>query len=185
MASNKNLFPNLISELTRTSLISSSLFSPAPTQTRTELSPGAESSFTALTFSTKNAVTGIQFGSPSSARVTATSSSGSWTTVLKQTLSGSVNGAGHSGGLGLVAGVTGIGGLISSLSHLFSGGKSAPPPLTEFQLPETQQQVISIGGAGSPNLAGANLTYQSTQIAQAVKQALLNSSSLNDVIAEI
>jgi hypothetical protein len=30
-----------------------------------------------------------------------------------------------------------------------------------------------------------SLQYQSAQIAQAVKQALLHSSSLNDVIAEI
>lgn len=33
--------------------------------------------------------------------------------------------------------------------------------------------------------SGQSFQYQSTQIAQAVKTALLNSSSLNDVIADI
>jgi len=39
--------------------------------------------------------------------------------------------------------------------------------------------------ANSSASSGQSFQYQSTQIAQAVKTALLNSSSLNDVIADI
>ncbi len=52
----------------------------------------------------------------------------------------------------------------------------------------------SISGAGNASIYGPaagqmnraqNPAYDAGQIAQAVKQALLNSSSLNDIIAEI
>jgi hypothetical protein len=45
--------------------------------------------------------------------------------------------------------------------------------------------VGSGGGSTGSGQANQPFQYQSAQIAQAVKQALLNSSSLNDVIAEI
>jgi hypothetical protein len=188
MARSKNLFASLTSELTTTTLISSSLFPSASTATGSRLYPGADSTLKSIGFDAKDLATGIQFGSPSSSRATATSSSsGAWSTILKHTLSGGgPTGTGTGGGgLGLLGSVTGLGGLISGLSHVFGGGRSTPPPLSQVQLPVTQQQTISIGEPASLNQGSSNVVYQSAQIAQAVKQALLNSSSLNDVIAEM
>lgn len=74
------------------------------------------------------------------------------------------------------------------------------PPLVQYQAPVSQDRVSYIGSGGRSSVstsadasssmpggqpAASPYQYQSTQIAQAVKQALLNSSSLNDVIAEI
>jgi hypothetical protein len=122
--------------------------------------------------------------------------------LLKQTAAGGLASF-LGGGLGSVAG---LGGLVSGLVHLFGGGNSAPPPLVQFQLPDSQERTVYLsskgstvyqgtsveqaslpnaGGTGSTNISGQKLQYQSTQIADAVKKALLNSSSLNDVIAEI
>jgi hypothetical protein len=85
----------------------------------------------------------------------------------------------------------GIGSLISGLTSLFGGGKTAPPALIAYQLPTSQEQTISTGSSvstpgvyGGP-LASTPFENQSGQIVQSVKQALLNSSSLNDVIAEL
>ncbi len=144
---------------------------------------------------------GIQFGHPSGSGTATSSSSGSiWPNLLKQTA--------NSGLSSLLGGGAGIGSLVSGLLHLFGGGgKSAPPPLVKFQLPSPQEQTVYVGSNGtssypgdsvqssaSPGAANAansgaansqTLRYQSTEIAQAVKTALLNSSSLNDVISEL
>jgi hypothetical protein len=85
----------------------------------------------------------------------------------------------------------GIGSLISGLASLFGGGKTAPPPLLAYQLPTSLSQTITIGSAVStPGVYGgppaaSPFENHSGQIVQSVKQALLNSSSLNDVIAEL
>jgi hypothetical protein len=156
----------------------------------------------------------IQFGKPSQSSSKAASSSGSeWTNLLKQTASGGIASA-LSGGFG---GIGGIGSLISGIVNLFGAGsgKTTPPPLVEFQVPNSQQQTVYVSskassvyqgnavqangpatGAGVYGKTGQRQTSgsspnaewvqeQSSQIAQAVKNALLNSSSLNDVIAEI
>jgi hypothetical protein len=141
---------------------------------------------------------GIQFGKPSSSGSARTSSGSIWPNLIKQTAMGGLASAFGAGG--------GIGSLVNGLLHLFGGGgKSAPPPLVKFQLPSPEEQTISVGANGtsgyvgsaiqtSANAAnGANagaatsptLRYQSSEIAQAVKTALLNSSSLNDVISEL
>jgi hypothetical protein len=58
-------------------------------------------------------------------------------------------------------------------------------------MPASQQQLVAIGSATPAvgNYAGPQpqspFEQQSAHIVQAVKQALLNSSSLNDIIAEI
>jgi hypothetical protein len=183
VAKNKSLFSSLTHALTMTHLIGSSLApSAVGGQTGSQLRVGTDGALKSLGFNSKDVATGIQFGSPSSSRVPSASGSNEWNKLLKQTISSGVAGAGGGGAFGLLGSVTGVGGLISGFLSLFGGGKSAPPPLTTFQLPQTQQQSISIGSSGQ---SGTALIYQSTQIAQAVKQALLNSSSLNDVIAEI
>jgi hypothetical protein len=102
--------------------------------------------------------------------------------------------------------------LVSLFSGLFGGGQSQQPaPLTPFSLPPslnlastTSNQDVSWGENGSPRTAGgstANTTQQITvqvqamdsqsfldhsdDIAQAVKQAMLNMSSLNDVVTNL
>ena len=158
----------------------------------------------------KDSPTGIQFGRPSSTKSAATTSSNELLNLLKQTASGGIASA-LGGGLGSIAG---LGGIVSGIMSLFGGHKSTPPPLVEFQLPETSSETIYVSSKGNTTYQGADveqssisstgtgiyssgtstsqtssssqaLQYQSSQIAQAVKNALLNSSSLNDVIAEI
>lgn len=79
-------------------------------------------------------------------------------------------------------------------------------PLTRFQLPDSQNETVFANSyqtatAGARTGSGGIYTqptssssqsahdqlpqWQSAQITEAVKRALLNSSSLNDVIAEI
>jgi hypothetical protein len=100
---------------------------------------------------------------------------------------------------------------VSGLKSLFGGGSSAKPvlpPLVRFTLPASRDATSVVGsatGASQPGQTGQTTSadnrsrgaygvtsqsappfqYQSTHIAQAVKKALLNSSSLSDVIAEI
>jgi hypothetical protein len=151
---------------------------------------------------------GLRFGSPSSRAAATTSSGFNWSSVLEQAGSGGL--ANALGGAGSLLG--GFGSLISGLASVFGvGSKPTLPALVQFQLPTVQNQAISVntrsGGVasgearttaytqggiyGSQGKQGSGLVsapvsqYQKTQIIQTVKQALLNSSSLNDVIAEI
>jgi hypothetical protein len=143
----------------------------------------------------------INFGRFSAASTSTTSkSSGSiWQGALKSVASG--NGlAGLIGG-GL-ASFTNIGGIVSGIKSLFHiGEKAAPPPLAQFQLPESRQQTVVLGNGSAVRIDNAKQVssttattqssnsvptqYQSSQITQAVKLALLHSSSLNDIISEL
>lgn len=154
----------------------------------------------------------IQFGKPSSNTTSSPSSSSSiWQGLLSQTASGGLASA-LSGGLSSIAGV---GGLISDISKLFGGSsKAAPPPLTLFSLPDSVEQTAYVSSKGTnlypgdsveqatkPRAASAIYTSSglgkttsgnpvsaatdSAAIAQAVKNALLTSNTLGDVIAEI
>ena len=149
-----------------------------------------------------NVKAGIKFGSPSSNKATSSQGTTEWANLLKQTASGGISSA---FGGGLMSAVGGLGGLISSIAGLFGGSKKTQAPLTLFQLPNSQAHTVFVssktngtasvnsgpGGASGSSQAssttgqGQSLQNQSLEIAQAVKQALLNSSSLNDVIAEI
>jgi hypothetical protein len=159
----------------------------------------------------KNATTGIRFGSPSNSRMPGSQSSNPLTNLLEHAASGGIGGI-LSGGLSSFAG---LGGLVSGIIHLFGGGSgNTLPPLVEFRLPDSQQQTVYVSSKGNATFQGTAveqvsrvttnsgiyrtsneagsaggslqaLRYQSEPIAQAVKTALLNSSSLNDVIAEI
>jgi hypothetical protein len=168
---------------------------------RTKLSGklvGPDSGTKALSIGAKPIGTALAFGKPSSAGSISSSSSSVLTGLLKQTASGGIASA-LGGGLG---GLLGLGPIISGFVSLFGGGKSELPPLVQFQVPTAQNltSFISSGGhsstashatgSGTTNTPGGRQStsayqHQSTQIAQAVKQALLNSNSLNDVIAEI
>jgi hypothetical protein len=142
---------------------------------------------------------GIEFGSPSDNRTSPAQGTSEWMHLLKATTSG---GLASAFGGGILSALGGLGGLASGVSKLFKGEKKTPAPLTLFHLPDSQNQSLSFGsgvlhspsaspaygvatpGANQPNQQPP-YQYQSAQIAQAVKQALLQSSSLNDVIAEL
>lgn len=176
-------------------LTPSTLVTPSQPGSDKVLKAPATSDTRASSLTAKTVPTGIKFGSPSSSKTTTSQSGSIWGNLLKQTASGGVSSV-FTGGLGSIAG---LGGLISGIASLFGGGSSGStlPPLVDFQLPASQTQTVYVssnGGSyqGSPTLPTSNsapvgqpFQYQSAQIAQAVKNALLNSSSLNDVIAEI
>ena len=147
---------------------------------------------------------GLRFGGPSSSATASSGTGSQWTNLLKQTAKSGVSSA-LGGGLKDIGGIASI---VSGFIGLFSGGKSTPPPLVHFEAPASQNQAAFVGSATGPakwSESGTtghgtspkgvyasgqepnvqSLQYQSAQIAQAVKQALLNSSSLSDVIAEI
>ncbi|MBV9939503.1 MAG: hypothetical protein JO150_13430 [Acidobacteriaceae bacterium] len=133
---------------------------------------------------------GIQFGSPSNAGSKSRSSTGDEWTNLVKTASG--------GAASLIGGSflgSGVNSLISGLTNLFDGGAKSEKPLVRFTLPEPQQQTMYITSGGlsasdnfqeaSQNTSSPGPVYKQSEIVKAVKNALLTSSSLNDVIAEI
>lgn len=146
----------------------------------------------------------LHFGPRSSQKASASRSSSEWASLLQKTATGGLSNA--IGGEGLLSMFGGLGGLVSGIAGLLGGGGSSntPPPLSLFSLPGSQNQGPSLtakaqsGVVSSPGRVGQGASavaipadhqhayqLQSAQIAQAVKHALLNSSSLNDVIAEI
>ena len=113
----------------------------------------------------------INFGNASRAATRNPATTSTWSSLLSGSTSGGIGGS-----LSAFAGFSGgVGSLISGLTSLLGNGKTAPPALVAYQLPTALQQTISTGSSVStPGVYG--------QIIQTVKQALLNSSSLNDVI---
>ena len=136
----------------------------------------------------KAAPQAINFGRASRAATKNPQSSSAFSRLLSSSTSNGGLGGTISQAVGLGGG---IGSLISGLSSLFGGGKTAPPPLPAYQLPTSQSQTITTGSTvaavgvyGGPSMP-TTFGNQEGQIVQSVKQALLNSSSLNDVIAEL
>ena len=138
------------------------------------------------------ALKGIQFGSPSHAGAKSQSSSGTsneWANLLKAASDGA---ASLIGGGFLQSGITS---LISGLTSLFDSGNKSEAPLVRFNLPDPQQQTMYVTRQGlttsssfqetSQGTPSQGPVYKQSEIVQAVKNALLTSSSLNDVIAEI
>jgi hypothetical protein len=98
-------------------------------------------------------------------------------------------------------------GFVTKLLSLFGGGKSSPAAPVAFQSPVAQHRSISVTPPGTASSVAVGThsagldghpsgiyqqigstvpTHaQSSQVVQIVKQALLTSSSLNDVISEI
>lgn len=134
----------------------------------------------------------IQFGKPTTSSSSSSKSTGSeWTTLLKQTASqGLISAIGGIGGGEL----GGLGSLVSAFAHLFGGQSKTPMTYQAFSLPASTDTTAYVGSHGT-TVYGGNAEVvssgsqwtqdHSAQIAQAVKTALLHSSSLNDVIAEI
>jgi len=126
----------------------------------------------------------INFGNASRAATRNPQTSSTWSKLLSSTTSGGLANT-LSGAAGFSGGISSI---IAGLTNLFGGGKTAPPALVAYQLPTSRQQTISIGSSVStPGVYGGPesttpFQNQGGQIIQTIKQALLNSSSLNDVI---
>ena len=151
-----------------------------------------------LTNSTRVSTIPIAFGkNQSSGKAAASSGSASGlTNLLGKTSSGGVSGLLGGGLLSL-----GINSLFSGIADLFGGStNNAPPPVQKFSLPQSQQETIFANSGGLPINHVANATasrsvsgtygYSSSAsnqaaVVQAVKNALLTSSSLNDVISEL
>jgi hypothetical protein len=161
------------------------------------------------------ALHGIQFGKPSQSGSKRSSSSGSeWTNLLKHTASGGIASA-LSGGLASIGGIGSLIGGIMHLFGGGSKKRTPPPlvefrlPTSQEQTLTVsskgssvhQGNVTEIAGVSTPgagiykntnelHTSGSSastqwIQEQSGQIAEAVKNALLNSSSLNDVIGEL
>jgi hypothetical protein len=164
---------------------------------------GSTNEMSRSSLSLARASRGIDFGAPSSGVTKSSASSQDLlTTMLKRAASGGLHSA---FGGGVLTAIGGIGGIISGISSLFGGGKKTLPPLVRFALPAEQNETAYVGSRGASTYAGIAVEqsqsqasggpiYQgqpktgsasNQQIVNAVKQALLHSSSLNDVIAEI
>lgn len=153
-----------------------------------KITPIRETGLTKGSGFAKPAVHSVNFGRASRAATrTSTSSNNTFSQVVAAVSGGGVGGTiAQSLGFGST-----IGSLISGIGDLFGGGKTTPAPLTAYQLPASQSQVISTGSTASiPGTYGGPSTptafeQQSGQVVNSVKQALLNSSSLNDIISEL
>ncbi len=174
------------------------------------LATGAQSGVKSSSLTAKQSLAGIQFGKASASALTSNATSGQWTNLLRQAASGNGLASALSGGL---PGLGGIGSIVSGIMGLFGGGKKSLPALTAFSLPDSQEHMASIGSVGSKSgstgqattnssaagiygspgqaqAASSNVDSQwfldnSNNIAQAVKNAMLTSSSLNDVVSEV
>ena len=151
----------------------------------------------ALSQLSTRSVKAIPFGKPSSGNSSSSSVAGGWQSLLSKTVSGgasSLMGGGFSG-------VAGLGGLFSDIAGLFGGSsKPQPPPLTRFSLSDSIQETVALNASmGNVHTTPAQGIYASnvqisntsrtqldpSAIAQAVKDALLTSNTLGDVIAEL
>lgn len=143
---------------------------------------------------------GINFGKPpGNATLTpSSSSSGGWQKYASQLASGGAAsvltgsfGAGSFGGFGL-------GPLVSGILGLFGNKQKSPPALQPFSLPGASNRTVHLGSGSSSASAPSQVVHvqapsmdsqwfmdHSNEIASAVKSAMLNSHSLNDVVSEI
>ena len=171
--------------------------------------PGTQSGLKGSSLTASSSLTGIRFGNAPGSALTSSATGGQWANLLKQAASGSGVASAFSGGL---SGLGGIGSIVSGIMGLFGGNKNSLPALTAFHLPDSQEHSASVraasysvntgqisssatadGANGSPGTAqsaSSNFDSQwfldnSNNIAQAVKNAMLNSNSLNDVVSEV
>jgi hypothetical protein len=139
----------------------------------------------------------INFGKPSDrkALISSPGTGMDWGGLAKQVVSG---GAASLFNASSAVGLGGLGSLISGITSLFGGGeKKAPPPLQLFQLPDAVNQTVHLQGGSPAGSSGSavhvhvqaidtqSFLNRSNDIARAVKTAMLNSHSLNDVVSEL
>jgi hypothetical protein len=142
----------------------------------------------------------INFGkAPSSATlIPSSNSNGGWQQYASQLVSGGASsiltgsyGAGALGGFGLSP-------IISGILGLFGGNEKSLPALQPFSLPSPVNQTVHLGGGNSGGSGSSSVVHvhvqamdsqsfmdRSNEIANAVKSAMLNSHSLNDVVSEV
>ncbi|HEX3685767.1 MAG TPA: hypothetical protein VHU83_24765 [Bryobacteraceae bacterium] len=190
-----------------------SVITQAQSNTEKTIKPPSSGDTKTSAMGAKTAATGINFGSPSNNRPSTSQSGSEWANLLTKTASGGIASA-FSGGLSSIAGLGGLISGIASLFGGGSTSTPPPLVEFQLPSSQTQTIYVSSTGSstyqgsmteqtsgssshGSTYISsptprtsrstssGQSFQYQSTQIAQAVKTALLNSSSLNDVIAEI
>lgn len=135
----------------------------------------------------------IDFGKPSDRKaLTSNGDNGAnWGKLAEQAASGGIASLFHSSSAASVFG--GLGSLISGIAGLFGGDKKAPPPPQLFELPQAVNQTVHVNSMASApalhvqvqSMDTQSLVSRSNEIAQAVKMAMLNSHSLNDVISEL
>src|SRR3954469_9154152 len=162
----------------------------------------ASGELTRLGMNDRRTPTAISFGSPSdngSSGSKSTSSGSDWSNLLQKAVSGGIN---DLFGGGILS--DGISYLVSGISSLF-GGEDPATPLKRYTLADSQESTLYRGAQGlmasdsdapatAPTSRGiytassgqAKATpLQDAQVVQAVKKALLTSSSLNDIISEL
>lgn len=163
----------------------------------------ASGELTRLGMNDRRTPTAISFGSPSdngSSGSKSTSSGSDWSNLLQKTVSGGIN---DLFGGGILS--DGISYLVSGISSLF-GGEDPATPLKRYTLADSQENTLYTGVQGlmssdsdapataptnrgiyttSSGQAKAATPLQDAQVVQAVKKALLTSSSLNDIISEL
>ncbi len=168
-----------------------------------KVTAGRDTARKALTPSSAGArVQALHFGSLHT-KVTGGGNSSHWQDLLSAAISGGATSSIESGILS-----AGPFGLIGKLFNLFGGSKSAASAPTPFVMPGSQQKnlivrqpsassSVSLGVSAHLSSGQNGPVYQqsmsvtqdqsvhSSQVVQAVRQALLTSSSLNDVISEI
>jgi len=154
---------------------------------RSNLKLSASTELTRLGMNDRRTPTAISFGSPSdngSSGSKSRSSGNDWSNLLEKTVSGGLSNLLGGGALS-----DGIGYLVSGISSLF-GGNDPVAPLKRYTLPDSQERTFYTGSQGLMS-SEANVgqgkagSLQDAQVVQAVKKALLTSSSLNDVISEL
>lgn len=194
-------------------LAPTSIITQPQSNAETTIKPTSSGDTKASAMDAKTVPTGINFGSPSNNRSSTSQSGSEWTNLLTKTASGGVASA-LGGGLSSIAGLGGLISGIASLFGGGSTSTPPPLVEFQLPSSQTQTVYVSSNGtstyqgsmtgqasvsnsngptyisnptpqANASTSSGQSFQYQSTQIAQAVKTALLNSSSLNDVIAEI
>jgi hypothetical protein len=164
------------------------------TSTARRLNLSGSADFTRLAVGAQSIAKPLSFGSPSNKGAkgsTKTSTGTLWTSLLGSTSSNGMSDL--LGGGGLLS--TGLDYLTGGIASLFgAGSESVAEPLTQFVLPHAQDQTINTRGrqvndrANAANLYGQPAQLSATSksaIIQTVKNAILTSSSLNDVIGEL
>lgn len=149
-------------------------------------------------------------GSTVGAGIAGSGAASTLTPLLAQALGGG-SASGGSGILGLLG--AGLSPVLTGLLGLFGGGgKSAPPPLNLYSAPMPVNQTMAVQGgvvsggdfnqSGMPRSVASSsqqpqltlniqamdtqsILNRSADIAQAVRQAMLNSHPINDVVADL
>lgn len=155
-----------------------------------------------LSFGVRSTAQGIDFGSPSEKTGKASTSTrvdNHWSSLLQSVASGGISDV--LGGGGLLS--ASLDYLSSAVSNLFGGGsEESVKPLVRFELPEAQDRTVYVAGSGGlserpaatrsggtsyetvPKSSEGSQT-QKGEIIKTIKNALLTSSSLNDIIGEL